>query len=94
LVFVVTGAALAFEPLYAIAQTVRHGYWSRAAYWGYPAIIDELPPGSGILSLCQETLNFALAGSGLANRVIPSWERPPLLTADFLRSRRVDFVVQ
>ena len=26
--------------------------------------------------------------------MVPSWERPPVVTADFLRSRRVDYVVE
>jgi hypothetical protein len=94
LVFTVTACILVFEPLYTMTQTVRHHSWSRAAYLGYPPIIDTLKPGSRVLNLGHETLNFALAGSSLTNRVIPSWERPPLLTADFLRSRHVDYLVE
>ena len=94
LVFTVTACVLVFDPLYTIIQTVRYGTWSRAAYFGYPGIIDALRPGSTILNMSDETLNFAFAGSGLANRVIPSWESPPLLTAGFLRSRQVDYVVE
>jgi hypothetical protein len=94
LVFTVTACILVFEPLYTIVQTARYHNWSRAVYLGYPGIIDTLRPGTKILNLGHETLNFALAGSGLANRVIPSWERPPLLTADFLRSRQVDYIVE
>jgi hypothetical protein len=94
LVFTITGGILVFEPLYTVVQTARDGHWSRAEYWQYPAAIDELRPGSRILSLCEPTLNFALAGRGLTNRVIPSWERPDRLTADFLRSHQVDYVVQ
>jgi hypothetical protein len=30
----------------------------------------------------------------LENRVIPSWERPRVLTADYLRSRQVDYVLE
>lgn len=94
LVFTVTACILVFEPLYTITQTVRNGTWSRAAYFGYPAIIDTLRPGSRVLNLADETLNFSLAGRDLTNRVIPSWERPPLLTAGFLRSRHVDYIVE
>ena len=94
LVFTITACVLAFEPFYRITQTVRLNRWSRAAYYGYPVVIDKVNPGSTILNLGQETLNFALAGSGLTNRVIPSWDRPPLLTAEFLRSRRVDYLVE
>jgi hypothetical protein len=94
LVFTVTAYIVMFEPLYMMTQTMRNHYWSRAAYLGYPPILDTLRPGSRVLNLGDETLNFALAGSRLANRVIPSWERPPLLTADFLRSRHIDYVVE
>ena len=90
----VTAAMIAFAPLHSIAQRWLHPEWGRAEYSGYPRVIDTLPPGSRILSLCDGTLNFALAGSRLANRVIPSWERPPVLTAGFLRSHHVDFVVE
>jgi len=94
LVFTVTACIIVFEPLYNITQTVRHHYWSRAAYCLYPPIIDALRPGSRVLNLGDETLNFALAGSRLANRVIPSWERPVRLTAEFLRARHVDYIVE
>ena len=93
-VFTITACILAFTPLYSIAQTVRTGDWSRATYLGYPKVIDALPPGSKVLSLCDQGLNFALSGSGLTNRVIPSWEVPTLLTADFLRARQVDYIVE
>jgi hypothetical protein len=94
LVFTVTACIIVFEPLYTMTPTGRYHSWSRAAYYGYPPIIDSLRPGSTVLNLGDETLNFALAGSSLTNRVIPSWERPPLLTADFLRSRHVDYIVE
>jgi len=92
--FAVTAAMIAFAPLQSMAQRWLHSEWGRAEYSGYPRVIDRLPPGSRILSLCEETFNFALAGSSLTNRVIPSWERPPVLTAGFLRSHHVDFVVE
>lgn len=94
LAFTVTACILMFEPLYTMTQTVRNHLWTRAAYFGYPPIIDTLKPGSRVLNMGPETLNFALAGSRLTNQVIPSWERPPLLTADFLRSRHVDYIVE
>lgn len=94
LVFTVTACVIMFEPLYTITQTVRYHSWSRAAYFGYPPIIDTLRPGSKVLNLASETLNFALAGSGLTNQVIPGWERPSPLTPDFLRSRQVDYIVE
>jgi hypothetical protein len=92
-VFAVTACIVSFEPVYTIIQTVRYHSWSRASYYGYPTIIDTLRPGSRVLNLSHETLNFALAGSTLTNRVVPSWERPTLLTVDFLRSRHIDYIV-
>jgi hypothetical protein len=94
LAFAITGCILAFGALYTITETIRYRAWNRAAYFGYPEIIDGLTPGSNILNLGSETLNFPLAGRNLTNRVVPSWERPRVLTADFLRSRQVDFVVE
>jgi len=94
LVFFLTACILVFEPLYTIFQTVRYGYWSRAAYMQYPTAIDTLPPGSTVLSLCSPTSNFALAGNKLSNRVIPDWERPKRLTADFLQSHQVDYIAE
>lgn len=94
LVFTVTACILIFEPVYTMTQTVRYHAWTRAAYFRYPPIIDTLRPGSRILNFSGPTFNFVLAGSNLTNQVIPSWEQPPLLTADFLRSRHVDYVVE
>ena len=92
--FAITACILAFEPVYTIIQTARYHTWIRSSYLGYPEVIDELKPGSSILNLGEETLNFRLAGSHLTNRVIPNWERPPTLTADFLRSGHIEFIAE
>jgi 4-amino-4-deoxy-L-arabinose transferase-like glycosyltransferase len=94
LVFAATASVLAFEPIYTIIETVRHKRWSRAAYWAYPEEIDRLRPGSKILSLCEPTLNFALAGTRLTNRVIPDWDKPSCLTADCLQLFHVDYIIE
>jgi hypothetical protein len=94
LALALTAAILAFEPAYTISQTWRSRDWSRATYLAYPPVIDTLKPGSALLNLGDPTLNFPLAGSHLTNRVIPNWEAPSSLTADFLRSRQVEYVVQ
>lgn len=94
LAFAITAFILMFAPVCTMAQTVRLRRWSRAAYYHYPAQIDALKPGSKVLNLAKETLNYPLAGKGLSNRVVPSWEVPPRLTPEFLRSRRIDYVVE
>lgn len=93
-VFTATALILVLEPLDGLFASVRHRFRDRAAYYGYPAVIDSLKPGSRILNTSDGTLNFPLAGRDLTNRVIPNWEKPSLLTAGFLRSTRVDYVVE
>jgi hypothetical protein len=94
LTFAITACILLLDPLYTIAQTIRAQDFSRAKFYEYPKIIDALPPGSRIVNLYEDTLNFALAGSHLSNVVIPTWDVPETLTPAFLIAHQVDFVVQ
>ncbi len=91
--FAMTSLLLAVEPLSSVGQTLRH-HWDRADYFGYPAKLDSLPAGSRILNIAEETFNFSLSGKGLTNVVIPSWEKPALLTADYLRGQKIDYIVE
>lgn len=43
---------------------------SRHAFYGYPKLIDQLPPGSSIVNFARRTLNYGLFGSNHQNRVI------------------------
>lgn len=57
-------------PMYRLAQRIHTGDWSRAAYYGYPSLIDRLPPGTLILDRCEgRRSGFVLAGRSLQNRV-------------------------
>jgi hypothetical protein len=94
LTFAVTASILIVTPLHKIAGTLRAGNSSRAACYRYPTVLDTLPPGSRIATLCRETMNFPLAGSHLTNVVIPTWDSPSGITAAFLADKRVDFVVE
>jgi hypothetical protein len=64
-------------------------------------MLDALPRGATILNLSEDkglpllssTRHFALAGKGLSNRVIPIFEVQRQLSADFVRQRKVDYIV-
>jgi len=43
---------------------------SRHAFYGYPKMIDQLPPGSSVVNFARRTLNYGLFGSNHQNRVI------------------------
>ena len=87
----------AFIPVHALLGRFRTAMFSRAAYYCYPAIIDDLPEGSGILGLGggpnAPTMNFPLAGKSLSNRVIPAEWAPKMMDAAWLVSKRIDYVV-
>lgn len=69
--------------------------WSRSAFYQYPPVIYDLPPGSKVLNdtgiLEKE---FALAGTKLTNWVVPTFEEPKELTQDYLASQRIDYIVE
>ena len=50
-------------------------------------MIDSLEPRSRVLYRGLETLNFAMAGEGWKNRVVPTWEEVDSL-------EKVDYVVE
>jgi hypothetical protein len=61
--------------LQAPATTAMHRFrahdGSRAAYYGYPAMVDRLPAGTTILDRSHDgNMGFALAGQGLQNRIV------------------------
>ncbi len=59
------------EPTQRIVHRIQRHDWSRASYYGYPPLIDTLPPGSRILDRSGWGRSFMLAGVGLTNYVIP-----------------------
>ena len=89
-----TSIIAAFQPAHSFVSRARIWDWTRAVYYGVPAIVDDFPRGSCVLNLADFTINFALAGKHLSNRVITSFERPRRLTEEFIRARGVDYVVK
>ena len=83
------------NPLHALVGRIVKHRWSRSAFYQYPPVIDDLPPGSKVLNdtgiLEKE---FALAGTKLTNWVVPTFEEPKELTEDYLASQRIDYIVE
>lgn len=57
-------------PARDLLERVRFHLWSRAAYYGYPEIVDRLPPGSRVLNRVPPASNFVLEGRNLTNVVV------------------------
>jgi hypothetical protein len=58
-------------PAQSLMLRMRMHDWSRATYYGYPPMIDMLPPGSRILDHTGFPTSYPLAGVGLTNWVLP-----------------------
>jgi hypothetical protein len=92
---IATCAVSSLVPFHALAGRFRTHEWSRAQIYGYPSLIDELPPGSRVLNATGvQEKNFPLAGKALTNRVIAGFEAPAQLTPEALRATAADFVVE
>ncbi len=89
-----TCAVLVFEPVHAIASTLRSGDWSRSANYGYPERMDHLPPGAVLLNLASDSFDFPLAGKNLSTRVISPLEIASPVTREYLRKNHVEYIVQ
>lgn len=82
-------------PLHLVAGRIRKHLWSRAALYTYPKLLDELPPGSGVLNATgDEERNFALIGRRLSNKLIASFEAPPDPTPEALQAAGAQYVVE
>jgi hypothetical protein len=68
-------------PARDFAARVHARSWSRAAYYGYPDIVDQFPPGSRVLNRVPAASNFILEGRNLTNVVVtlPESARPAAL---------------
>jgi hypothetical protein len=98
------------RPALGLASRLRSGPYSRADTYEYPKSIDQLPPGSRILNYSQSYMNnFALAGAGLGNLVVPFYALPApaggkldvdaafqsrSLTLDMVREYKADYIVE
>lgn len=91
----VTCLISASVPLHLLAGRVRKHVWSRAAVYTYPKLIDELPPGSGVLNATgDKARNFALIGTRLSNKLIANFEAPPDPTPEALHAVGAQYVVE
>src|SRR5216683_585211 len=92
---IATCGVSSFVPFHTLAGRIRVREWSRAQIYGYPKLIDDLPPGSRVLNATElQEKNFPLAGKALTNRVIAGFEAPSDLTPESLRATAADFVVE
>jgi hypothetical protein len=92
---IATSVICASAPSHMLAGRLRKHLWSRAQIYGYPQLIDELPPGSVVLNASGiSEKNFQMAGERLTNRVIADFEAPPELNVNSLRASTADYVVE
>lgn len=95
LALIITCGISSFVPLHSLLGRVRTRRWSRSDFYGYPAVLDRLPGATCVLNATKvEEKNLALAGKGLRNCVVPGFEVPSPLTAEFLREHNVGIVVE
>ena len=89
-----TSLISASQPAHSLLARARIWTWTRAVYYGVPAVVDDFPSGSCVLNSANFMASFALTGKRLSNRVITIFERPSPLTVEFLNRRGVDYVVK
>ncbi len=92
-----TGTIATLKPAHAVLGRARDGNWQRDWFYQVPSLVDDFPPGTRILNLSDEPLNYALLGSELANDVIPPllWavlSEDGAVTPAALRDNRVDYI--
>ena len=79
----------------ASASQLRGGRLSRAEFYGYPPLLDELPAGSRVANGTRGNgayQNSVLAGKRLANRVVPHYKVPERLSAEWLMENQIEYV--
>ena len=86
----------ALIPVRSLASRMHFSNWTRSEIYNIPSQLDELPQGTVILNLNKKEYfnNFALAGKYLSNRVIPRFDAPHLISEEFLRNRKVDYIAE
>ena len=94
LVAVGVGAVLlAFEPARGLRARLLADRWQRTADYGYPQVLDDLPPGTTVLAVRDGPPGaFALAGRSLTNRVLRAASFPRPFTREALARAGVDYV--
>jgi hypothetical protein len=92
---ILTCGISSFVPLRSLLGRLRTRRWSRAEFYSYPSLLDRIPAGSCVLNFTNlEEKNFALAGRGLTNCVVPGFEVPDVLTLAFLREQHARYVAE
>jgi hypothetical protein len=82
-------------PSVELGKFIRTGGRTRAEFYAYPKIIDELPAGSRILNYTRILqMNFPLAGDRLTNRVVASFEAPDELNPASLNTLGIEFIAE
>lgn len=90
-----TCAISSLTPFHDLAGNLLSRRWSRSASYGYPALIDELPPDTVILSDTRLIeLHFYLAGNRLTNKVVTAFDAPQEITPEFISSHNIEYIVQ
>jgi hypothetical protein len=77
LVLLAIGATVTIStatPALSIARRVRDGNPTRAEFYGLPAFLDSLPPGTRLLNLGNSRYNYGLAGPCVCNRITGDFE--------------------
>jgi hypothetical protein len=92
-----SAVTVGFMPMKSLAARVASGDLSRAAAYELSPLIDELPPGTVILNLNDDTRNFPLLGASRSNVVIDTLTAKrvgltPPLSADLLTRHGVEIV--
>jgi hypothetical protein len=65
-----TCAMAVLKPTHSLLGRVRDDDWSRIWFYQIPSVVDRFEPGSRVLNLADEPLNYALLGEPLTNDVV------------------------
>jgi hypothetical protein len=91
----VTCVISTFVPFHQLLGRIRTRHWTRAAFYNYPPILDKLPAGTCVLNETgNNERNFSLAGARLRNCVVPAFEAPKSLDAQFVRENNISYVAE
>lgn len=90
----VVAAVAGFLPAHDLLSRIRHDRWDRAFSYGYPPLLDSLPPGTTVWNAsARDADNYSLAGAGLANRIVPDEWGEGRTPAEMITRHGIDVVV-
>ncbi len=95
----VTAVIATLRPVHALLGRIRDGNWTRAWFYQVPAVVDGFEPGSRILNLSAEPMDYPLLGKHLNNVVINPYpwaplDQPVAVSAEELRRRGIDYIFE